>query len=54
MALGSDTCRHILQTGLLNCGLEHTSTELRNVHSRRGALVVEVPDECGQSLGPDI
>lgn len=33
MALGSDTCRHILQTGLLNCGLEHTGTELRNVRT---------------------
>lgn len=34
MALGSDTCRHILQTGLLNCGLEHTGTELRNVRTK--------------------
>lgn len=33
MALGSDTCSHILQTGLLNCGLEHTGTELWNVRT---------------------
>lgn len=38
MALGSDTCRHILQTALLNCGLERTGTELRNVHTGRRAV----------------
>lgn len=38
MALGSDTCRHILQTALLNCGLERTGTELRNVHAGRRAV----------------
>lgn len=35
MALGSHTCRHILQMGLLNCGLEHTGTE-RNVRTPGG------------------
>lgn len=38
MALGSDTCRHILQTALLNCGLERIGTELRNVHTGRRAV----------------
>lgn len=33
MARGSVSCRHTLQTGLLNCGLEHTGTGLRNVHT---------------------
>lgn len=36
MALGSDTCRHILQMGLLNRGLEHTGTELRNARTPGG------------------
>lgn len=36
MAQGSITCHHTLQTGLLNCGLEHTGIGLRNVHTLGG------------------
>lgn len=38
MAQGNITCRHTLQTGLLNCGLEHTGIGLRNVHTLGGGL----------------
>lgn len=38
MAQGSIACRHTLQTGLLNCGLEHTGMALRNVHTLGGGL----------------
>lgn len=49
MALGSDTCHHILQTGLLNCGLEHTGTELRNAHTPGGERWVDgVSGDLGQ------
>lgn len=47
MALGNDTCRHILQTGLLNCGLERTGTELRNVHTPGGERWVAEAVEGG-------
>lgn len=49
MALGSDTCHHILQTGLLNCGLEHTGTELQNAHTPGGERWVDgVSRDLGQ------
>lgn len=47
MALGNDTCRHILQTGLLNCGLGRTGTELRNVHTPGGERWVAEAVEGG-------